>query len=148
MTVQFLCPRCERSMLQPLPPLCGVWECPQCGESRPFHLAVAGAGSGDSLKQCVVCAGERFYSQRDFNQRIGCLVAGIGAALSPFTYGISLLVCLLIDGLLYLLLKQATVCYRCGSIYRGLAGSVRHEAFDLHVAELEANERKYLEPDQ
>lgn len=72
-------------------------------------------------------------------------MAGIGAALSPFTYGISLLVCLAVDLLLYLLTKEVTVCYRCGAIYRGVARDPRHVAFDLHVADLDREERKYLE---
>ena len=73
-------------------------------------------------------------------------MAGLGAALSPFTYGLSLLVCLAIDLGLYYLLKEATVCYRCGAVYRGTPSDSQHEAFDLHVAAMVEEERKYLEP--
>jgi hypothetical protein len=72
-------------------------------------------------------------------------VVGIGAALSPFTYGVSLLICLAVDLLLYLLVKEVTLCYRCSAIYRGVVRDPRHAAFDLHVADLDREERKYLE---
>ena len=143
MTVQFLCPECEQGTLLRLPLGPGPWKCPGCGAGFEPH-AQASLLAGGPLKRCTVCAGERFYTQRDFNQRIGCLVAGIGAALSPFTYGISLLVCLALDLGLYFLLKQATVCYRCGSIYRGVPVNPEHGPFDLHVAEVEVEESKYL----
>jgi hypothetical protein len=72
-------------------------------------------------------------------------VAAIGAALSPFTYGISLLVCLALDLVLYLLVRDATLCYRCSAIYRGVVRNPRHVAFDLHTSDLDREERKYLE---
>jgi ribosomal protein L37AE/L43A len=143
MTLQFLCPGCEQVAFLQLRSLPETWTCPKCGKALT-PVPQAKLAEGGQLVRCAICAGERFYTQRDFNQRIGCLVAGIGAALSPFTYGISLLVCLALDGGLYFLLKQATVCYRCGSIYRGTARNPEHGAFDLHTAELEAQESKYI----
>ena len=47
--------------------------------------------------------------------------------------------------MLYFLLKEVTVCYRCGAVYRGLVRHPDHKAFDLHVAGIEEEERKYLE---
>ena len=122
----------------------GPWKCGKCGGGfTPHGRSTLDTGGG--LKRCAICAGERFYTQRDFNQRIGCLVAAIGAALSPFTYGISLLVCLALDLGLYFLLSQATLCYRCGAIYRGVPHNPQHGPFDLHLAELEMQEGKYLQ---
>jgi hypothetical protein len=144
MTVQFLCPRCEQGGFLRLPVGSEAWKCPGCG-SGLRSPSQDNFDSGGALKRCAICAGERFYTQRDFNQRIGCVIAGIGAALSPFTYGISLLVCLGLDLGLYFLLKQATVCYRCGSIYRGVPENPEHGPFDLHVAEIEVEESKYLQ---
>ena len=144
MTLQFLCPGCEQVAFLQLQSLPETWTCPKCRRVLT-PLAQAKLAEGGQLIRCAICAGERFYTQRDFNQRIGCLVAGIGAALSPFTYGISLLVCLALDAGLYFLLKQATVCYRCGSIYRGMARNPEHGAFDLHTAEVEAQESKYIQ---
>lgn len=144
MTLQFHCPRCERLEKLPIPPSAGSWTCPGCREEvatfDPWKRL-----EGGSFGRCVLCGGERFYTQRDFNQRIGCLVAGLGAALSPFTYGLSLLVCLAIDLGLYFLFKDVTVCYRCGAVYRGIPIDPHHKAFDLHVAAMVEEERKHLE---
>jgi len=144
MYIQFHCPGCEKEVLLPLPVLPNPWKCPGCaGEfqtSPPGRLA-----EGEPVSRCGLCGGERFYTQRDFSQRLGCLVAGIGAALSPFTYGISLLVCLVADLVVYFLVGEATICYRCGAIYRGTTRNPRHVAFDLHVADMDREERKYLE---
>src|SRR5262245_6037028 len=99
-TVQFLCPHCEKAVVRTLPLDPGSQRCDHCGKELP---AFPGAESweGSPLSSCLICSGERFYLQRDFNQRIGCAVAGIGALLSPFTYGLSLVVCLLLDLGLY-----------------------------------------------
>ena len=146
MTVQFLCPACEKENRSPLPLPGKAWSCSHCGREFPVH-ASPGLAEGKPLARCVVCAGERFYRQRDFNQRIGCVIAGVGAALSPFTYGISLLVCLAIDFVLYFLLKEATLCYRCGAVYRGTPKDPGIGPFDLHVADVEMQESRYLRKD-
>ncbi len=147
MTVQFLCPACERSEVIPLPLPAGPWKCPGCRRETGTYAPGGDPAAGEPISRCALCGGHRFYTQRDFNQRIGCLVAAVGAALSPFTYGLSLLVCLGIDLGLYWLLREVTVCYRCGAIYRGITHHPDHQAFDLHVAALEEEERKYLERD-
>ena len=146
MTVQFLCPHCEKAIVRPLPLDPGSWHCEHC--AKDFTGSPEGESfEGTPLTRCAICGGERFYLQRDFNQRIGCAVAGIGALLSPFTYGLSLVVCLLLDLGLYFLLKQVTVCYRCGAIYRGIPTNAAHGPFDLHLAEMELQESKYLKPE-
>ena len=59
----------------------------------------------------------------------------LGAVLAPFTpYYSSLMVAALIDALLYALLPEITVCYRCHAHFRGFTRNPRHQAFDLHVA--------------
>lgn len=144
MTVQFLCPGCEKSVVRSLPLEESSWRCEYCSHGFPVFPGRESWGMSP-ISRCQICAGERFYLQRDFNQRLGCAVAGIGALLSPFTYGVSLVVCLALDLGLYFLLKQVTVCYRCGAIYRGVPTNAAHREFDLHVAEVEMQEGKYLE---
>jgi hypothetical protein len=39
------------------------------------------------------------------------------------------------DGILYLLVKDAIVCYRCHALYRGVAASAQHHPFELTVFE-------------
>ena len=60
----------------------------------------------------------------------------VGAALAPFTpFYSSLFVAAAIDAVLYALLPEITVCYRCHAHFRGFARNPKHVAFDLHLAE-------------
>ena len=45
------------------------------------------------------------------------------------------------DGLLYLLVGDVTVCYRCGAHYRGFPPHPAHQPFDLGVGERYRQER-------
>ncbi len=89
-----------------------------------------------AVESCPACGSSLLYVQRDFNQKAGLAVVAIGAALAPFTpYYSSLMVAALVDALLYALLPEITVCYRCHAHFRGFARNPRHQPFDLHVAE-------------
>ncbi len=63
------------------------------------------------------------------------MIVAIGAALTPWTYGISLAVCALIDLVLHRRLPDVAKCYVCKATYRGVARNSAHEAFDLHLLE-------------
>jgi hypothetical protein len=85
---------------------------------------------------CPRCAGDRLYVQRDFNQKAGLAIVVVGAALAPFTpYYSSLFVAAAVDAVLYAMLPEITICYRCGTHFRGFDRNPKHEAFDLHIAE-------------
>lgn len=54
------------------------------------------------------------------------------------------------DGLLYLWVGDAVVCYRCGAQYHGLEPNSSHPPFELTVAERYRQERlrrQHLQPD-
>jgi hypothetical protein len=55
----------------------------------------------------------------------------IGAALVPWTYGLSLIVLSLVDVVLYYRLSEAVVCYRCDTVYRDARPGERQKPFDL-----------------
>ena len=59
----------------------------------------------------------------------------VGAALAPFTYFISLVVCALIDFGIYHLVGDCVVCYHCHAILRGYAGADEVESFDLNTSD-------------
>jgi hypothetical protein len=82
---------------------------------------------------CVICRCRDLYVQKDFNRKVGCAIATIGALLAPFTKLISLFVCALIDLVLYWMLPMISVCYRCGSIYRAFPKNPAHEGFNLGI---------------
>lgn len=70
------------------------------------------------LEECPVCSRKDFYSQKDFNRKIGVLLFVIAAILSLWTYGISFIVLYLFDLLLFRKLNLVAVCYKCNTIFR------------------------------
>jgi hypothetical protein len=106
-------------------------ECRSCGKSYGTWSDFSDEQSG--IQFCAICRCRDLYIQKDFNRKIGCGIAAIGALLAPFTKLISLLVCALIDLVLYLTLPAITVCYRCHSIYRHFPKNPAHEGFNLGI---------------
>ena len=90
---------------------------------------------GRAVSTCAVCGDDKLYVQKDFSQKVGCLVVGIGAVLVPWTYGLSLAVCALADWLAYRMLPMITVCYICRTRYRGLPVNPNHRPFELMTAQ-------------
>lgn len=86
-----------------------------------------------AIQFCLICRCRDLYVQKDFNRKVGCAIAAIGAVLAPFTKLISLFVCALIDLVLYWMIPAITVCYRCHAIYRGFAENPSHESFNLGI---------------
>ena len=68
---------------------------------------------------------------------------------SVYTYGVYekwltwaiLIGSALVDGLLYLWVGDALVCYRCGAHFRGFTASAAHGPFELTVGERYRQER-------
>jgi hypothetical protein len=106
-------------------------ECRSCGKSYGIWNDFSDEQSG--IQFCVICRCRDLYIQKDFNRKLGCGIAAIGAVLAPFTKLISLFVCALIDLVLYLTLPAITVCYRCHSIYRHFPKNPSHEGFNLGI---------------
>lgn len=135
------------------------WRCPACG--RPSEQSLAGAGdspelfcehcghveqpaagaldAGDEVRDpvevCIACGSERLYTQKDFNRKLGLAIVVVGAVLSPWTYGLSLVVCMGIDYGLYWFVPEITVCYGCDAIHRGFQHNPAHRAHDPLLAE-------------
>jgi hypothetical protein len=136
--IAFSCPACGgEAVCGPS----GVGRCLGCAATPQLVLdAALAAGSG--VERCPACSGVQLYVQRDFNQRAGLAIVVLGGVLAPFTpFYSSLFVAAAIDALLYLLLPEIVVCYRCQAHFRGFARNPRLEPFDLHVAE-QYQERK------
>jgi hypothetical protein len=130
--IAFPCPRCGQEAVCGLD---GRGRCRSCHHETSLPLPPALCETG-VVESCSACGSALLYVQRDFNQKAGLAVVAIGAALAPFTpYYSSLMVAALVDALLYALLPEITVCYRCHAHFRGFARNPRHQSFDLHVAE-------------
>ncbi len=130
--IAFACPACGAEAMAGLD---GHGRCPKCGAEPALDLSASIRGQG-VVDRCPACQGEQLYVQRDFNQRAGLAIVVGGAALAPFTpYYASLFVAAAVDAVLFALLPEIAVCYRCQAHFRGFARNPKHEAFDLHVAE-------------
>ena len=111
-------------------PLLGknILSCPNCkeiwGEIK---------NSQDIFDHCPVCDCRQFYLAKDFNHFAGCLIMGVGIILVPWTYGLSLPVFALIDWLLHKRVPWITVCYRCGTEFRGFDTVQRFKPFLHHI---------------
>lgn len=88
-----------------------------------------------SFESCPFCQCRQFYTQKDFNQGIGCLIMAVGIVLVPLTYGLSLPVFALFDWLLFKKVQEAVVCYRCGGEFRGFLIPAHFKNFMHHIGE-------------
>jgi hypothetical protein len=129
--IAFPCPACREEVSAGAE---GQGQCERCGRSTVLPLT-ASLREGGPVDRCPACDGVQLYVQRDFNQKAGLAIVGLGALLAPFTRYFSLLAAAVLDALLYALLPEITVCYRCASHFRGFPRNPRHAAFDLHIAE-------------
>jgi len=139
--VTFACPVCERRARVPLPAV--EWQCPACD-----HLMALNSAS-EALSQCVVCGNGELYKKKYFPHWLGMTiltVACLGSIIPYWLYHqwwtwIILIGSALIDGVLYLMVGDVIVCYRCQAHYRGVPASEAHKPFELGIGERYRQER-------
>jgi len=128
----FACPVCgERAVEARLGPEVESLSCPAGHRSALPEAAVALAAS--PLRPCPVCGSPDLYHQRDFNRRLGILLAGVGLALGPFTSWVSTIVAIGVDAVLYSVTPTVCVCYACNAQFRGVPRDRWPPAFDIAV---------------
>jgi hypothetical protein len=118
----------------------GELPCPHCGRARPVAAAGWTPATLETpslpalpaiIELCPLCGCRHLYRQRDVNRAMGCTIVAIGAALVPWTFGLSLLAFGLVDLWLYRRLREVVVCYRCDTVYRDARPLPRQTGFDL-----------------
>jgi hypothetical protein len=95
------------------------------------------------LCRCLVCPSTDLFVRKDFPQRLGVAVVVLGIVASSVAWGYSLpiltfgilLATALLDVVLFLVVPDALMCYRCGAQYRHAEGMDRHGAFSLETHE-------------
>jgi hypothetical protein len=142
--VHFACPECGVGASVELADTV-EWQCPACD-----HLLTLDHTDGDpSIHQCAVCRNAELYKKKDFPHWLGMtiLVAACLGSIIPYylyhqwlTWTI-LIGSAVIDGLLYLWVGDAVVCYRCNAHYRGGVTAAEHQPFELVIAERYRQER-------
>lgn len=140
MDVNFRCPRCEQTSRATLTADAESFGCAHCGAAIDVP---SDALQDDGVTCCVICGSGDLFVRKDFPQRLGVLTVVIGFAASSvawyyhqieWTFGI-LFATAAIDVILYLLMGEALVCYRCGAHYRNVGRVDQHAAFDLETHE-------------
>ena len=136
MNVIFDCPTCGSQTYAALEqPADGL--CPQC--DHRFHLEAA----DKSLPTCAACGNHELYKRKDFPQGIGMAILLLACVLSTLTYlwyekwwtWFFLLGSAAVDGILYLLVGDVIVCYRCQAHHRGFTATDAHRPFDISIGE-------------
>lgn len=140
MNITYACPDCETAIRTEFDSETSELGCEHCGEK----LAIANdAVVGNQVSKCLVCPSKDLFLRKDFPQRVGVTLVGIGILGSsvawyytnlPWTFGI-LFATALIDVLLYSLVGDALMCYRCNTQYRGVAEMESHGQFELEIHE-------------
>ncbi len=122
--------------------------CGQCGTARPIDPE--GVARGE-LQFCPACVTTDLYIQKDFPQGLGLFIVMVGIAIStvfwyyemPISAFIVLIISLAFDFLMYHVVSDVTICYRCLSQFRGEGSnpSGRFGPFDLATGERYRQER-------
>ena len=85
------------------------------------------------FEHCPICGGTQFWTQKDFNQLLGCSIMLVGIVLVPWSYGLSLPAFAGIDWLLYRKVTTMAVCYKCASEFRGFEIPGHLKPFMHHI---------------
>ncbi len=130
----------------PLPPPAerseGEVPCPLGHPAILFRHSEA-VREGIRVDSCSRCESTAFFVQKDFDQRLGCLILAGGAilalAVAHFFGGIwfvpVLLLVAAIDFLVSRRIHPVVICYKCDTEYRDVPDSAAYRPYDPHIAE-------------
>jgi len=146
--IQFACPVCERPARLTCPGP-SSWQCPGCDHLLSVQPEVADG----RVEACAICGNHELYKKKDFPHWLGLTILTVACAASVLTYGwyykwltwAILIGSALIDGVMYLLVGDVVVCYRCQAHYRGLPAGAAFRPYELGIAERYRQEQIRLE---
>jgi hypothetical protein len=142
--VRFNCPVCQHpSQLEATGS--GQWLCSRCDHALANPMEPA----GDKVVACLICDNTELYKKKDFPHWLGLAILAVACAAFVVAHGLYhpvlawtiLGVSALIDGVLYLAVRDVAVCYRCGAQHRKPGGGSKLEPFELGIAERFRQER-------
>ncbi len=140
MLISFDCPKCLKIAHGEVTQSSRTVNCTECGWNRDFGDDDL---KGESPQQCLVCGCSDLWRQKDFDRRLGVGIVGLSiliyltlvAFMMPGIAMIVLMVIGLADWVLYAVLPDRLVCYRCHAQYRRITHLAKATAFDLEVNE-------------
>jgi len=128
------CRACGLPFKAEVAPTTPVLPCPNCHQPRdvsPLGWTDGTPSAPGAVDLCPLCGSRHLYRQRDVNRALGCGLVLLGAALVPWTFGLSLPVFGLFDFWLYRRLPLSVVCYVCDTVYRDARPLPRQTDFEL-----------------
>jgi hypothetical protein len=144
MRVSVYCSECLARIELPPPQetINGSVSCPSEHSSIDFTHSEAVRG-GERVDVCSRCSSSALFTQKDFDQRLGCAILAAGAAVA---LGVSwrfggiwfvpvLLLVAAVDLFLARRIAPVVICYQCNTEYRGVADKSATRPYDPHVAE-------------
>ncbi len=122
-------------------PEAGEFACSRCGKA--YAASFEGVLSPEGVAQCAFCGGHAFFLQKDFDQRLGCLIMAASLGIALFVgwrfgwiwFTPALLASVVVDWIVAARIQPVTICYACDAEYRDVPVHPRHKGYDPHVAE-------------
>lgn len=140
MQVDFHCPKCLKFDSGQADGATTLLACRHCGWNRPL---AEGEIQGEAPARCLACGCADLWRQKDFPPQLGVAIVGLGILLStlatawmqPTLAIVILMAFALLDMLLFLVMRDCLVCYRCHARFRRIAVSDQHPKFNLETNE-------------
>lgn len=140
MQTHFDCPKCLQSDDVEVGSTTASIACRHCGWTKAVEERDY---SADAPHRCLICGCDDLWRQKDFPPQLGLAIvaAGIISSTVAVAYMMStvaigiLMAFALADMLLFSLMSDALVCYRCHARYRGAVIGKDHPKFDLELNE-------------
>lgn len=140
MNLTFACPKCELPQRVNLHSQDSQVACSHCEWAHPVSPT---DWNEETPSRCLACGCHDLWRQKDFPQWLGLLMVGSGALSSTIawaymmpktTLGI-LMGFALVDLVLYAMMPDVLVCYRCRARHRNTGDPEQHPKFNLEVME-------------
>jgi hypothetical protein len=141
MNVTYACPKCEAANRSELSPEMTALTCQSCGQQLQIPTGAIDEHGG--VHRCVTCPSTDLFVRKDFPQGLGVAIVTVGLLASCVTWGYSelywtfaiLCATALVDVVLYVVVPNALMCYRCGAMYRQTSDLSKYESFNLETHE-------------
>jgi hypothetical protein len=119
----------------------GEFRCAKC--ERVYTADAPGSVGAEGMDRCAFCGNRTFFLQKDFDQRLGCLIMGVSLAAALFVgwrfgwiwFTPALLASVVVDWVVAARIRPVTICYRCDAEYRDVPVHPKHQGYDPHLAE-------------
>jgi hypothetical protein len=140
MNITFCCPRCEESSRVELAAADRALRCSHCAAEIAVPAETAESGA---VEECLVCTSRDLFVRKDFPQQVGVGIVVVGIVASSLAWlqhmtiltFVILFATALVDLVLYLVVGDALLCYRCGATFRNVERMEEHAGFNLEMHE-------------